>query len=187
MSVPFGSGSGGNPFGSSPANQPGGPAAQQPGMAPQPGASPQHGATPQAPQQGHAPQASNPFESQDPSHQPGAQQAPNAPFAPETSSGDLTVAGPPMHILFIVLGCAVLGIIIAVLPWGFTGIIGWLIAGPVAILMLGNFTTTDVRRRAGGMYASRPAATTLYWVAAILTLIAVIVTAILTALWVGHL
>lgn len=154
---------------------------QQPGMAPQPGI-PQH-----APQQGHVPQPSSPFESQDPSHQPGAQQASNAPFAPETNSGDLTVAGPPMHILFIVLGCAALGIIIALLPWGFTGIIGWLIAGPVAILMLGNFTTTDVRRRAGGMYASRPAATTLYWLAAILTLIAVIVTAILTALWVGHL
>lgn len=151
---------------------------------------PQPGMQPHAPQQGHTPHDSNPtspFGSQNLGSQPGAQQAPDAPFAAEAGPSDLTVAGPPMHILFIVLGCAALGIIIAVLPWGFTGIIGWLIAGPVAILMLGNFTTTDVRRRAAGMYASRSAATTLYWMAAILTLIAVIVTAILTALWVGRL
>lgn len=92
-----------------------------------------------------------------------------------------------MFILFIVIACALIGVLIAVLPWGFTGLIGWLLAGPAAILMLGTFTTTDVRRRAAGMYASRPIATTLYWVAATLTIIAVIVTAILTALWVGRL
>lgn len=127
--------------------------------------------------------SANPFESAP----PGPDHNSETPFGNDTAPTDLTVAGPPMHLLFIVLGCAVLGVIIAVLPWGFTGIIGWLIAGPVAILMLGNFTTTDVRRRAAGMYASRQAATVLYWVAAIVTLIAVVVTAILTALWVGHL
>lgn len=171
MSNPFNSGPSQNPFDNN--------APQPPPQSPQ-----------QAPRQsvppGVMPPASNPFATDSASEQTNDTQT---PFGSGTTAHatDLSVAGPPMHILFIVIGLAVLGIAIAVLPWGFTGIIGWVIAGPVAILMLGNYTTTDVKRRASGMYASRPAASTLYWVAAIVTIIAVIVTALLTALWVGRL
>lgn len=92
-----------------------------------------------------------------------------------------------MNLLIVALAAAVVGAALAFLPWHFLRPIGWLLAGPVAILALGYFTTTDNKRRASGLYAGNPAAKALYVVALVAALAAVVITALLTAFWVGRL
>ncbi|GAA2102134.1 MULTISPECIES: hypothetical protein [Brevibacterium] len=113
-------------------------------------------------------------------------QAPAA-FGAEVPRKELTVSGPPLAVLWAALVAAVVGVGVALLPWGPTSPVGWLFAGPVAILLLGRYGSEDVRRRTDSLYATHPAAVPLYWAAVAVTVLAVLATALLTAFWVGRL
>ncbi|MYM20134.1 hypothetical protein GSY69_09180 [Brevibacterium sp. 5221] len=196
FSFPGSSGAGGGQFQPPPASpsNPFGDAAP-PAAQPQGQGRPQAGSAPAGGQPGVFGQPQQPSAFAPPAGQQGqqGQQPEGGNFGVQRPAADLQVSKPPTAILFGVLGAAVLGVAIAVflgtvaVGWGPATILGWLLAGPVAIVLLGVFASVDTRRRAEALYAVDPTARLLYGVCAVVCAAAVITTAILAAVWVGRL
>jgi hypothetical protein len=165
-----------SPFGPGPGSAGQGPGAQSPGA--------------QSPA-GQVPAGQNPFGQQGSTQQGATPQTPDSPFSAQHPQGgafdqDFSFAGPPLVLLYISAGLAVVGIVLALLPWNWLAPIGWLLAGPGALLTLGRFSAVDTRNRASGLYAFKSLAGPLYWTAAGIAVVGIIVTALFTAFWIGR-
>jgi hypothetical protein len=106
-----------------------------------------------------------------------------------TTAGALTVAGPPVALFALAFACAVAGLAIGVW-WGprvgaaFTG---WLLAGPVAIGVLAEFSRVDTRRRTDAVYSAPRWVRDVYWAIVAVCLLGIAVGAWHIALWAGTL
>mgnify|MGYP001160629483 CR=1 FL=1 len=114
----------------------------------------------------------------------GTSPAPGPVGAPTT---DLTPVGPPAALLAVAGTLAAAGTVVGVLFWDhWQALIGWLLAGPVAIGVVALFSSRDTLRRTSAVYL-RPG-----WImaayAAVMVLVAagVIVGACGFAIWVGR-
>lgn len=90
--------------------------------------------------------------------------------------------------LYASLAVSVIALVVA-LVFGATpalAIVAWVLAGPVAIALVAVFTLQDNRARTAALYSVNPAMTWIYRGAIALSLIAVIVSALKIADWVGH-
>jgi len=108
-----------------------------------------------------------------------------------SAAGTLATAGPPLHWFAVALALAVAGVVLAgigALSGGniVTALIGWLLAGPVAIGALALYTRVDTRRRTETIYSAPTWAATLYWVVLVVCLIGIAVGAWQIALWAGR-
>lgn len=157
------------PGGSSPGSPPGGP----------------------APVSGTPGPASNPF---GPVTQPApiggvSHAGPSSGGGPAASpSATLTVAKPPVWLLFLAAGLALTAGIVA-LVWGApaVAIVCWFLAGPVAIGLLALFVLRDTSARASGLYAAPSWVQPMHYVAIGLCLMCILVPALRIADWVGRL
>jgi hypothetical protein len=99
----------------------------------------------------------------------------------------LTIEGPPTRLLAAAAGVAVVGGIVGGVACGQGyALIGWALAGPVAIGVLAFFVLTDTKRRTAPTYVQPPGMARLYFGAAAVVAIAIIVSAIGAAYWVGR-
>lgn len=104
-------------------------------------------------------------------------------------SGALTVGRPPVHWL---VGCAAVAVVAAVLAALFgdapaVALAAWFAGGPVAVSLLGAFTLFDTRARAQAIYARQSWVRPAYVACLVLCGIAVVVSALRIAFWVGRL
>ncbi len=101
----------------------------------------------------------------------------------------LAVSRPPLPLLWAALGLAVVGGVLAAVaggtPW--LAVTAWVLAGPAAFATLGAYSTADTRQRARSVYAAPPWLRTAYRVTAVVAVLAVVVTAVRIAEWVGRL
>ncbi|WP_186629394.1 hypothetical protein [Rhodococcus sp. BP22] len=114
-----------------------------------------------------------------PSHQPAGVQP----------SSSLSVAGPPLAYLFASGALALIGLVVGV-ALGASGplaVIGWVLAGPIAIGVLSAFTLLDTNRRARPVYAEPTWTRPAYWAVLVIAAIGIIVCALRIADWIGRL
>ncbi len=105
--------------------------------------------------------------------------------------GSLTTAGPPLVWFAVALALAVVGGALALLSALSGGVlaaalVGWLLAGPLAIGALAFYTRVDTRRRTESIYSAPRWATTLYWAVLAVCLIGIALGAWQIALWAGR-
>jgi hypothetical protein len=103
----------------------------------------------------------------------------------------LSTAGPPLAWFAVALALAAAGSTLALrsavagagLP---SALLGWLLAGPIAIGALALYTRVDTRRRATSIYSAPRWTSTLYWVVVGVCLIGIALSAWQIALWAGR-
>jgi hypothetical protein len=105
------------------------------------------------------------------------------------TSADLSVQNPPARWLALALAAVVLGgaaaLVLGEAPsWA---IAAWALSGPVAIGLLAAFTRFDTRARTAAVYAQRGWVQPLYVVCLVLSGVAVCLSALRIASWVGRL
>lgn len=106
---------------------------------------------------------------------------------PTQTGPSLNPVGPPTALLVIAGALAILGTAIAVVFWGqWPSVIGWVLAGPIAIVMTGLFVTRDTQRRAEPLYLRPGWVSAAYTAVMALVVIGVIVGATAFAFWVGR-
>ncbi|MGV7407211.1 hypothetical protein PJJ87_04575 [Mycobacterium kansasii] len=108
---------------------------------------------------------------------------------PGLGEAALVVARPPVALFALALGLAVAGVVIGML-WGTSlpaAFSGWLLAGPVAIGVLAEFTRVDTQRRANAVYSAPRWVATLYWAVLGVCLLGIAVGAWHIAIWAGRL
>lgn len=142
---------------------------------------------PQAPQQQGPAGGFDPFFGQ--SGAPvGGEEAFGGPSAP---MGPLTVSGPPIRLMAAALGIAVLGVLLGLvsvlLGSVLIALLGWLLAGPVAIGALAWFGAADTRRRTSSVYSAPAWLAKANWVVLGLSAIGIALSAWQIALWAGRL
>jgi hypothetical protein len=103
----------------------------------------------------------------------------------------LATAGPPMVWFAVALALAVAGVVLALLSalsGGVlaTALVGWLLAGPIAIGALAVYTRVDTRRRTESIYSAPRWAARLYWAVLAACLIGIALGAWQIALWAGR-
>lgn len=106
--------------------------------------------------------------------------------------GNLAAAkpsGPPLIWLATAIACAIVAGAVAATSGGnaLTAGASWLLGGPIAIAFLAIFTFQDTARRADVFYSRRTWIPLVYGVTIALIFIAIIVSALQLALWVGRL
>lgn len=108
--------------------------------------------------------------------------------AATSSGGTLSVARPPLPWLLGSAAAAVLGLLLAALLGALPplAVIGWVLAGPVAIGALAIYTSADTRRRAQPLYVAPNWLTAGYYACLGVCLVGVIISAVRIALWVGR-
>ncbi|MFG1929940.1 hypothetical protein ACGFK1_04705 [Mycobacterium sp. NPDC048908] len=112
------------------------------------------------------------------------------PFSPPPSSaGDpLTVVSPPTALLAVAAGVAAIGVVLAAVGWGGPiAVIGWALAGPVAIGVMALYLATDTKRRAEPVYLRPEWLTMAYAAVAVLAVAGIVASALSVAFWVGRL
>jgi len=107
--------------------------------------------------------------------------------------GPLPLTGPPLALFGAALAAAVLGVVVgligafvvngALLP----PLAGWLLAGPVAILALAQYSRVDTRRRTDAVYSAPTWTGSAYWLVLAVCLVGIAVAAWQIALWAGRL
>jgi len=105
------------------------------------------------------------------------------------SEGALAVARPPIALSALAFGLAVTGLVIGML-WGprlSAALAGWLLAGPVAIGVLAEFSRIDIRRRTHAVYSAPRWVPNVYWAILGVCLLGIAVGAWHIALWAGTL
>jgi hypothetical protein len=114
-------------------------------------------------------------------------------FGPTTAGAlgaeALTVAGPPMALFALAFALAAAGLAIG-LVWGprlAAAFAGWLLAGPVAIGVLAEFSRVDTRRRTRAVYSAPRWVPNVYWAILGVCLAGIAVAAWHIALWAGTL
>ncbi|MFT4201972.1 MAG: hypothetical protein QM634_14695, partial [Gordonia sp. (in: high G+C Gram-positive bacteria)] len=100
----------------------------------------------------------------------------------------LTIASPPNGLLLAAAVTAVLGGLIGAVGWArWWSLIGWVLAGPIAIWLVARFVAVDTARKTETVY-SRPGTTGVFWVVAIVAVVvAIAVTALSVGFWIGRL
>jgi hypothetical protein len=101
----------------------------------------------------------------------------------------LTVAGPPVALIALAFALAAVGLAIG-LVWGpqvREAFAGWLLAGPVAIGVLAEFSRVDTRRRTNAVYSAPRWVPNVYWTILVVCLLGIAVGAWRIALWAGTL
>jgi hypothetical protein len=117
----------------------------------------------------------------------------SAPLPGGESSGShdapLGVGHPPLVWLAVALAFAIIAILLAqlVIPQNALTILPWFLAGPVAMGALALFNFRDTAARALPVYAETNGARVLHVATVIGIVVAVAVTALHIALWVGRL
>ncbi len=106
-----------------------------------------------------------------------------------SSAGDVVVSRPPLRLLWAALALALVGGVLAAVaggtPW--IAVTAWVLAGPAAFATLGAFSTADTRQRARSVYAAPSWLRAAYGATAVVAVLAVVVTALRLAEWVGRL
>lgn len=105
--------------------------------------------------------------------------------------GALATAGPPLVWFAVALALAVVGgalALVSALSGGVlaTALVGWLLAGPLAIGALALYTLIDTRRRTESIYSAPRWTATLYWAVLAVCLIGIALGAWQIALWAGR-
>jgi hypothetical protein len=109
----------------------------------------------------------------------------SAPAALETP---LTPAGPPVPLLVAAGILGIVGIVVAAIGWdSWIAGIGWALAGPIAIGVMGAFIKGDTDRRAEPVYTRPTWIGAAYAAVAAASTIGILVGAVGVALWVGRL
>ena len=101
----------------------------------------------------------------------------------------LTVARPPLALFGLAIALAAVGLAIG-LAWGprlVAAFTGWLLAGPVAIGVLAEFSRVDTRRRTHAVYSAPRWVPNVYWAILGVCLLGIVVGAWHIALWAGTL
>lgn len=108
--------------------------------------------------------------------------------SPASTAPGLSVARPPLTWLGVSVAAALLGLLLAALLGALPplAVIGWLLAGPVAIGALAVYISIDTRRRAGAVYVAPNWLTAAYYACLVVCLAGVVVAAVRIALWVGR-
>jgi len=109
--------------------------------------------------------------------------------ADELGAGPLAVAGPPLALFALAFALAAVGLVIG-LGWGprlAAAFAGWLLAGPLAIGVLAEFSRVDTRRRTHAVYSAPRWVPNVYWVILGVCLLGIAVGAWHIALWAGTL
>lgn len=137
----------------------------------------------------------NPFgPSSDPGNPPRSPYGPpgSTPLGPppSTPGQSFTVVGPPVGLLFAAGALAVIGLAAAVVgavaqTW--VALIGWTIAGPVAIVVLGLYLAADTNRQTAPVYTRPNWVRVVYGLVAAVIVVAIVVASVGMALWIGHL
>lgn len=131
----------------------------------------------------------NPFQSGMPGPQPAGNTGPT-PLGPRTSGAEaapLQIARPPTVLLSAAGAIAAAGLAVAVIGWqSWLALIGWALAGPLAIGVMGAFLGSDTRRRAEPIYVRPDWITIAYAAVAVLSAVGIIVGAIGFAIWMGR-
>jgi len=98
------------------------------------------------------------------------------------------MAEPPNGLLIAAAVLAAVGGIIGAIGWGhWWSLLGWVLAGPLAIWFVARFVAVDTERKTATVY-SRPGSTGVLWaVAIVLVVIGIAVTALAVGFWVGRL
>ncbi|WP_290707775.1 hypothetical protein [Gordonia sp. UBA5067] len=111
----------------------------------------------------------------------------NDPQVPAVASS-ITMSAPPNGLLIVAAACAGAGGLIGALGWGrWWSLLGWLLAGPIAIWLVARFVAVDTERKTATVY-SRPGSTGVLWaVAIVLTVLGIAVTALAVGFWIGRL
>ncbi|GAB19898.1 hypothetical protein GOEFS_096_00750 [Gordonia effusa NBRC 100432] len=107
--------------------------------------------------------------------------APGQPFA---------VARPPSGLLIAAAGVALVGLVIAIVGVfreDAVALVGWALAGPLAIILLGFFVAADTRRQAEPVYTRPGWVGLVYAIAAVLIVAGIVVASVGVALWIGRL
>lgn len=113
---------------------------------------------------------------------------PNAVSSVFGGAGQLTVAKPPAGLLFVGAAIAVAGGALAGICWtSWIALIGWVLAGPVAIGVMASYVARDTARRAEPVYLRPDWLTMAYAVASTLGVIGILVSSLSVAFWVGRL
>lgn len=125
-----------------------------------------------------------------PGHGPGPQD--DIFHQPAPALRSLTTAGPPWPLIFGALACAVLGAVASAVDIWVPGtptlaMIGWVLAGPIAIGVLAAFTRVDTHRRTVAVYSAGHWIRTGYWGVLATCLVGVGIAAWQIALWAGRL
>jgi hypothetical protein len=101
----------------------------------------------------------------------------------------LTVAHPPVALFALAFALAAVGLAIG-LAWGprlGAAFAGWLLAGPVAIGVLAEYSRVDTRRRTHAVYSAPRWVPNVYWAILGVCLLGIAVGAWHIALWAGTL
>lgn len=106
--------------------------------------------------------------------------------------GALTTAGPPLVWFAVALALGIAGIALAATsvlagPMIAAAVMGWLLAGPLAIGALAVFSRVDTRRRTEAIYSAPTWTSRLYWLVLAVCLLGIAVGAWQIALWAGTL
>ncbi len=123
-----------------------------------------------------------------------AQGSSSSGFPPPAPSPEqpLTALGPPMVYLMVAAALGVVGSVVAalsifrVIPPG-SAAIGWSLAGPLAIGVIGSFLAQDTKRRAAPLYVAPASINVAMWITGAAAMIGTIVGSLGMAMWVGHL
>ena len=114
-------------------------------------------------------------------------------FGPTTAGAlgadALAVAGPPLALFALAFALAAVGLVIG-LAWGprlAAAFAGWLLAGPVAIGVLAEFSRIDIRRRTHAVYSAPRWVPNVYWAILGVCMLGIAVGAWHIALWAGTL
>ena len=113
-------------------------------------------------------------------------------FGQPTSAAMLATAGPPLKWFGVTLLLAVAGVVLAVVSAASGGgvlvpaLVGWLLAGPLAIGTLAVYTRVDTRRRSESIYSAPRWTATLYWAVLVVCLVGIALGAWQIALWAGR-
>jgi hypothetical protein len=145
---------------------------------------------PAAPPQGDFSTGFDPWANQPKTQPPSGQQD---AFGQATTTAPLTTAGPPLKWFAVTVVLAVAGAVLALISAASGGgvlvpaLVGWLLAGPLAIGALAVYTRVDTRRRSESIYSAPRWTNTLYWMVLIMCLVGIALGAWQIALWAGRL
>jgi hypothetical protein len=107
--------------------------------------------------------------------------------APTFGGGTLEVAKPPIGLLAVAIAFGITGIVLGAVGWDhWLAIVGWVLAGPVAIGVLAFYIARDTAKRALPTYLRPDVTGALYGAAVLIVVAGVIVSAAGFAIWVGH-
>lgn len=129
----------------------------------------------------------SPFGAPDPASYGGGPAA--GVFAEAPVADEITVAKPPVLWLALAAAAALASLLVAgiALSAPSLALVGWALAGPIAIGLLAVFTLVDTGRRAAAVYAEPTWAKPAYWGVLAVAGVGILLSAWRIAEWIGRL